>query len=89
MKELECISQSMSLDVSEGNFDNLETMDRRRKELIEMVGQRGMPLTLANNARLMLIAENNSSIIDKVKNAQQNMQRDHLKARKGFTVYSK
>tara|TARA_B100000029_G_scaffold486328_1_gene540563 strand:+ start:1246 stop:1560 length:315 start_codon:yes stop_codon:yes gene_type:complete len=89
MKELEYISQAMSLDVTEGNFDNLASMDKRRKELIEMVGQKGMPLTLANNNRLMLIAENNNSIIEKVKNAQQGLQKNYVKSRKGFKVYSK
>ena len=89
MKELECISQAMSLDVTEGNFDNLASMDKRRKELIKMVGCKGMPLTLANNNRLMLIAENNNSIIEEVKKAQQDIQRDYTKTRKGFKVYSK
>ena len=88
LSELESISEIMADRISDGQYKTIESMDLRRKKLIELISREGKVLELGRD-RLEIIKSNNDKMITEINFDIKQKYSSFNNEKKRLTAYNK
>ena len=89
LDHLEFLSSKIADNISMGLFENINKMDNERKAIINKISSDTANLNTIRRDRLKLVWVNNSKMISKLEEINQNNKKKYLKLKKTVKEYSK